>query len=277
MSRFSYFQRANYNAPTKNVLLVKNFVGIDVLNAQNNVSTQRGIYSLNYVWLDNVAQKRWAYDKIAFVKKTYFYPIDYDTNAPLSNAIENPNQFNGLWSFIADDGNRHYIAHIGHLLYEVRGIDTERPTFSPIFEVRGIKENCSYKFHNQHSFAAVGQKRLWFLGGERFVMLHYHLVGDTYYPMIEQVAYSDYAFVPTTTVAITTDDAITSGRTGMDYPNLMSKFRINTLLSGVERSEGENRNEYYEYTLDAPIVWQDETEDMFDMTIDIDSYGILGE
>lgn len=273
------FKPGGYTAPRKYTLLVENFIGLDLLNTQTNVSKNRGIYSVNYVWRDNKAQKRWSYDKIAYVPndRDIFYPIDFDTDEVANSAVINKNSFNGIWSFIAEDNERHYIAHIGYLLYEVFGIESDRPTFKPILVTRNGK-NASYKFDDYKSSAWAGQNRLWFLGGQRYMMIRYEKSNTVWKPVVEQVAYSDYAFVPTTTISITYKNASSSGRMGLDYPNLMSIYRRNLLLSGVGKTEDEsNATSFYEYTLDAPIVPRDEETDMANMTIDISLMGKVNE
>jgi len=277
MSRtYTHFNAGGYRAPKKYNKSIKGFVGVDYLNNATNVNDARGTLSNNYVWRGNNAQKRWAYDKIAYVPSEKFRPISEDTNLLTGEVIDNPNDFNGMWSFVADDGERHYIAHIGHLLYEVTGIASDRPNFTPIFENRDGKTNCSVSFEDYKSFAWPGQHRLWFLGGNRFYMIYY----ANGYPKYEQVAYSDYAFVPTTTIGITYKNAKAGVRHGLDYPNLMSAFRQNLLLSGVGKSEDDaNKTTFYEYTLDAPIVPREgkEADDMYGMTIEISATGTIKE
>lgn len=270
---FSNFR--GYSAPfksSKSTLRVLNFLGNDFSNVMTNVSTQRGIHSNNYMWIDGIAQKRFGYDVIAKVPSEYFYPIDYETNKEASEAIKNPNHVNAIWNFVGDDGKNHVIAHIGHLLYEIEGLSAF-PIITPIFETRGLKGNCSYKLKDYRSFATAGQKRLWICGGDKFLMLSYQKKGGSYYPVLEQVAFSDYAYVPTTSIAVTYNDSKVASRNGLDYPNLLSVYRQNLLLSGTGKVETTDSNQpFCEYVLDAPIVPRND-EDMFKMEIQISYSG----
>ena len=257
---------------SKRTLRVLNFLGNDFTNVMTNVNYQRGIHSRNYMWISGMAQKRYGYEVIARIGKEYFYPIDYETGEASETAKENPNRFNAIWNFVADDGENHAIAHIGHLLYEIKWIG-EFPTLVPIFETRGLKDNCSYELTDYRSFATAGQKRLWICGGEKFLMLSYKKKAGSWYPVLEQVANSDYAYVPTTSIAITYNDAKVASRSALDYPNLLSAFRQNLLLGGVGKSENTISNQpFFEYVLDAPIVPRNE-EDMFKMELQISYSG----
>lgn len=258
MSRKTTFKSNSIVNHTRKTLLIQSFIGSDLTNPQMQVSERRAIYSKNYMQRDGIVQKRFSYEQLGKPKERTFYELGFDGS--LGEAFTNPSRINGMWSLIAEDGETHVVAHIGYCLFEIKSIGSE-PTFEPIGGY-ATSEGKSYqhRFLNQRSYASVGQRKLWFLGGNKYVVIRFREGGIT----VEAVADSSVAFVPTTTIGVTYKDAITGTRTGLDYPNLLAKFRKNMLLSGVGKSQSATTT-WYEYTLDAPILFEDEGEDMAEM------------
>lgn len=261
MSRKSTFNSNSIVNHTRKTLLIPSFVGDDLTNPQTMTSERRAIYSNNYMYRDGYVQKRFAYEQIAKPETVRFYELDFDGKRE-STQYENPTRINGLWNFIAEDGKKHVVAHIGYLLFEVKSIKQD-----PYFELIGGYKTAdgktfSYKFLDRKSYAAIGQRKLWFLGGNQYVVIRF-LEGTG--ASVERVRDSSVSFIPTTTIGITYKDAITGTRNGLDYPNMMSKFRKNMLLSGVGKTK-ESETKWYEYTLDGPIMYEDEAKDMAQMS-----------
>lgn len=250
-------RRLNLNSstiinPERKTLLVRDFSGVDLTSPRNAVGDGKGIYSMNYVMRDGKARKRHGYEQIAKAPSDFVRLKRFDgTNDP-SSSLRNSPRINGMWHLIGEDGKEHTVAHIGRLLYEVKGISS-RPTFSLLGATSLSGATYCYWFLDQRSYATVGQNRLWFLGGNRYMVVRFLAGGAT----VEPVSDSSVTYIPTTTIGITYTDAITGKRSGLDYPNLMSKFRRNMLLSGVGKKE-KPTTQYYEYTLDAPIVCESE-------------------
>lgn len=269
MSRKSTFNSNGIVNHTRKTLLIPSFVGDDLTSPQTMVSERRAIYSNNYMYRDGYVQKRFAYVQIAKPEAIHFYELKMDGTEG-EKPCDNPTRINGMWNFIAEDGEKHVVAHIGFLLFEVKSIKND-----PYFELIGGYKTAegkiySYKFLDQRSYAAIGQKRLWFLGGNAYVVVRFEKGADK--PKITRVCDSDITFVPTTTIGITYKDAITGTRSGLDYPNMLSKFRKNMLLSGVGKMK-ESQTKWYEYTLDGPIVFKDENKDMAEMTEEVTKRG----
>lgn len=269
MSRKSTFNSNGIVNHTRKTLLIPSFVGDDLTSPQTMVSERRAIYSNNYMYRDGYVQKRFAYVQIAKPEAIHFYEMKMDGTVG-DTQYENPTRINGMWNFIAEDGEKHVVAHIGYLLFEVKSIKND-----PYFELIGGSKTDdgkikSYKFLDQRSYAAIGQKRLWFLGGNAYVVVRFEKGADK--PTITRVCDSDITFVPTTTIGITYKDAITGKRSGLDYPNMLSKFRKNMLLSGVGKTK-ESQTKWYEYTLDGPIVFENENKDMAEMTEEVTKRG----
>lgn len=261
MSRKTTFRSNSIVNHTRKTLLIESFVGSDLTSPQTQVSERRAIYSKNYMYRDGKVQKRFSYEQLRKPKSETFYELGFD--GTLGGSFENPVRMNGMWAFIAEDGETHVIAHIGYCLYEIKGITTENPTFAAIGGYSASDgRRYQHKFLNQRSYASVGQRKLWFLGGNRYVVVRFEEGASK--ASVEAVANSSLAFVPTTTIGITYKDAVTGTRTGLDYPNLMAKFRKNMLLSGVGKGTAATTT-WYEYTLDAPILYEDEGKDMAEM------------
>ena len=257
---------------TRKTLLIPSFTGSDLTSPQTQVSERRAMYSLNYMQREGSIQKRFAYEQLAKVPSLTFYERTFG-GEELNTAIRNPARINGMWSFIAEDGERHVVAHVGHVLYEIKDIG-KRPSFRLISGSKDIEGNThSFRFLDQKSYASVGQNRLWLLGGNKYVVVRFQKEGERESACtVEAVANSSLAFVPTTTIGITYKDAVTGTRSGLDYPNMLSKFRKNMLLSGVGKTE-QATSRFYEYTLDAPIAFEDEAKDMGEMRMTVSKRG----
>lgn len=264
MSRKSTFNSNSIVNHTRKTLLIQSFLGDDLTSPQTQVSERRAIYSKNYMYRDGYVQKRFAYEQIAKVPSLTFFERTYG-GEDLDEAIANPARINGMWNFIAEDGERHIVAHVGHVLYEIEDIGGN-PSFKLISGSKNIEGvTHSFKLLDQKSYASVGQNRLWVLGGNKYLVVRFQKEGERKSACtVEPVANSSLTFVPTTTIGIAYKDAITGTRSGLDYPNMLSKFRKNMLLSGVGKSEGAT-SKFYEYTLDAPIVFENEAKDMGEM------------
>ena len=269
MSRKSTFNSNGIVNHTRKTLLIPSFAGDDLTSPQTMVSERRAIYSNNYMYRDGYVQKRFAYVQIAKPEVIHFYEMKMDGTEG-EELYGNQTRINGMWNFIAEDGKKHVVAHIGYLLFEVKSIKQD-----PYFKLIGGYKTAegkiySYKFLDQRSYAAIGQKRLWFLGGNAYVVVRFDK--DTSKPTITRVCDSDITFVPTTTIGITYKDAITGKRSGLDYPNMLSKFRKNMLLSGVGKTK-DSQTKWYEYTLDGPIAFENENKDMAEMTEEVTKRG----
>lgn len=268
MSRKNTFNSNSLVNHTRKTLSIQSFVGSDLTNPQTLVNERRAIYSLNYMSRDGYVQKRPAYEQIARPKAVYFHELGFDGSIG-DETVENPTTVNGMWNFIAEDGERHVVAHIGYCLFEIKDLGGNA-SFELISGYKTSDKTVSYKFKDSKSFASIGQRKLWLLGGTKYVVIRFR---KDYGASVEAVANSSLAFVPTTTIGITYKDAVAGSRTGLDYPNLMSKFRKNMLLSGTGKASTAT-TKWYEYTLDGPIAFEDEDKDMAEMS---ETVSIRGE
>ena len=259
MPRRSTFRHYNLNQAKRQSLNITAFGGVDFSNQKLQVSSNRAIDLINFIYKDGVIQKRQGYTQKAVVPTISYiaYPyIGEPTTTILTN--ENNKRFNGVWHFLADDGLYHTIAHIGKLLFEIKNLNGKVVQFE-LLSTTGQSAGSDAQMHittyehlDQKSMAFVGNNKLWFLGGNKYMIIGFRK-GDSQL-IYEPVEESDLTFVPTTTTSITYKNAIVKGRFAFDYANNLTMWRKNTCLSGVGKDEEDpRRTKYFEYTLDAPI------------------------
>lgn len=248
--------------------------GLDKASRPFEGDPSRALDELNYVYDGGKIRKRSGHNHLLNVEPTRYYAVGFDgsVNPSLST---NGTRINGLWNFKAGDGKRHFIAHIGKLLYELSQ-DGEQWVATPIeadTQVAAYAESdfpkC-YEFEDYRSVAVVGGYSLYFFGGNKYMRLRYNPANEVTYRTFEPVEDGTGTYIPTTTISITYERARASGRAQLDEVNLLNRKRRNELLSGVGYPDGvENLPRYYEYVLDSPIVCKERVNDMalFRMTL----------
>lgn len=260
MARDSTYRHYNLNKQGRQTLNITQFGGVDFSSQRFNVASHRAIDLQNFLYKDGIIQKRGGYEELFDIKPISYLVKSFDSSEAQSTIVNvNPVNFNGIWSFVAEDNQKHIIAHIGNLLFEITNHDNESIDFIPLSnEIATFlgSDNLPYhryfRYEDYKSFAFVGSNRLWFLGGNKFMVIRF-LSDSTL--SIMPVEDSEQTFIPTTTISIAYKNAITSGRSGLDYANLLTMWRKNTLLSGIGKKESDyTRTLYYEYTLDAPLI-----------------------
>lgn len=252
------------NSATRYRAGVSRFGGIDLSPNRFLVSSDHAIAELNYVFDGSDVSKRKGYRQILAFPKVAYYALGFDKN-PMDQYTseeisalklpfrENGQKVNGIWDFVGEDGKSHVVAHVGKLLFV---IDAEDETASPLsLAPVATLEGSAYptwEFLDMRSMAFVGNRRLWFLGGNKFVVLRFPPDGSGVFP--QAVEDSPDTYVPTTSVSITYEGAKASGRTTLDPVNLMTRWRKNLLLSGVgKNSDATEGSKYFEYVLDGPL------------------------
>lgn len=271
MPRESTFRHYGVSGNNRQTLNITKFGGVDFSSQRFNVESHRAIDLQNFIYKDGIIQKREGYEELYDIKPISYLVKPFDNSSITSPTINiNGVKFNGFWSFIAEDGIKHIIAHIGNLLYEIKNYNQDHIDFEPLTNEDGLFQGSDslyypryYKYEDYKSFAFVGSNRLWFLGGNKFMVIRF--TGNSILS-IEAVENSDQTFIPTTTIGIAYKNAITSGRSGLDYANLLTMWRKNTLLSGIGKKESDyTRTLYFEYTLDAPLILPSTQQDIASM------------
>ena len=264
-STYSHYKLTQAKRQTLNV---NAFGGVDFSSQRLQVATHRAIDLLNFVYKDGVIQKRQGYTEVAVVPTKNYIAYPYDNGTITTTILTNTSKrFNGIWRFLAEDGEYHIIAHIGKVLFEIKDLDQPIVKFE-LLSSTGVSVGSdsnyyptTYEHLDQKSMAFVGNNRLWFLGGNKFMVIGFR-AGDSQL-IYEPVEESQYTFIPTTTTSITYKNSIVQGRSAFDYANNMTIWRQNTCLSGTGKSADDyRRTKYYEYTLDAPLKLKHTAEDV---------------
>lgn len=241
------YQPYSFDQSDRKTLTITNFGGVDLSSQKFNVSSARAIQSLNFVYRDGMIQKRFGYEQI--------YQLKGDST-----------NFNGIWSFKAEDGEQHIVAHIGSKLYEITNINNEN------IEFKAFRETCN-ELIDQKSFAFVSGNKLWVLGGIKYLCVRFASGNGVHLFKVEEML---EVFVPTTTSSITETYAnIDAKDTRKTYQpvNMLTKWRKNACITGIGRSETmKYTSKSYVYELDAPIIWENEN-DMKDFSITIETLG----
>lgn len=273
----SSFKFYDLDQATRKTLSVTKFGGVDLSTQRFLVADNHAIDEKNFIYKNGIIQKRNGWEDLFKVKAVSYLAKKFDgvdTNEVMTNGVN----FNGLWKFKAEDGEIHAIAHIGKLLFEINDISSSKIDFSPILYSEaselgndGLYYKRIYEFEDYKSSAFVGGNKLWFLGGNKFMCLRYLSDGSR---MFFPAADGDLTPIPVTTQSITYANSKSSGRASLDNVNLMSKWRKNKLITGTGKSDTEaNATEYFDFTLDSPIVCKDEIKDMADFSMTIEERG----
>ena len=244
----------NLTQAKRNTQSIASFGGVDFSSQKFNVASHRAIDIKNFIYKDGVVQKRNGYEQVFTVR-----PIKYVALGTTEEKT-NPCNINSIWRFKAEDNEYHIIAHIGCLLFEVKNIGTKDMSVEPLFEKIENSNYVVYEFENYKSQAFVGANRLWFLGGNKFMCLRFTEKGKEprLFPVKNHINDSDKAettFIPTTSIGVTYKNALTSATSGLDFPNKLTMWRENRLITGVGKEEDKNiETKYFEYTLDGRFM-----------------------
>lgn len=258
----SNFKPYNLSQAKRNVLSVNRFLGLDLTSPMFNIVDGRAIDLMNVIYKNERVEGRNGIEQILQVKYYQYVRMNFD--GKLDNLIyTNGTNINSIWSFVGEDNKQHIIAHIHKLLFEIKNIeDIDNIELAPI--TLGYKQNgydVCYEYEDIKSMAFVSGKKLWFLGGNKYMVIRTQENGVTALPVED----SDMCPIPTTTISITYQDSIVNGRASLDKVNLLTKWRKNRLLSGTGKQKEATTTRYFDYTLDAPIVSKNEEQLKLDM------------
>lgn len=282
MSKKSAFRHYSLSQAKRHQIDVKSFLGVDYSTQKFLIPDGHAIDLKNYIYKNGVMQKRNGVEQIILIKDFSYISARFDEpSTPLEYDIktnEHNKTINGMWQFEAEDGKVHIVAHIGKLMYEITDIDNEFIEAKPITlgtaTVNGELHYLVFEFEDYQSFAVVGGKKLWFLGGNKYMCLRF--VEET--PNVSEVRFfaledSDHTPIPVTTISITCKNSIVNKRQSLDNVNLLTMWRKNKLISGTEKQEDDKtRTVFYEYTLDAPLITKD-AKDMANISVTIEEQG----
>lgn len=277
MSKRSAFRPYPLGKISRQQIETKRFLGVDYSSQKFLVANGRAIDLKNFIFTGNVVEKRHGYEQLFLVDDFEYVPADFDnpSTALLNEAHTNEKNVNNIWAFEAEDGNVHMIAHIGKLLYEVKNLGNDNISVTPIYasnqlaDVGGVPYHLAFEYENYKSQAFVGGKKLWFLGGNKYMCIRYR----TSQVEVFAVENSDRTPIPVTTISITSNGSTVSQRLSLDKTNLMTEWRYNKLITGTPRNEEQKTQKtFYEYTLDAPLIPKTQ-RDMANITVVIEERG----
>lgn len=279
------FKPLSLSAKTRHITGITTFSGLDAMTQRFKVSEGRAIDMKNFIYKDGVIQKREGVEELFNMEKTRYIPYPFDGKIGILSEDDykvNETNFNGIWTVKGEDELTHIIAHIGKLLYEIKEIEKDSISIEPICVVEktithnGYIHVQAYEFENYKSSAFVGSNRLYFLGGNKYMCLKFQkdMNGNTIrtlYPIEDDID----TFIPTTTTSITYKNSLIAGRSNLDKVNLLTQWRKNEMISGTLKNEDDKtKTEYYDYTLDAPMIFKNEN-DMSDVLIILEEGGTI--
>lgn len=260
----SNFKPRTVNTANKKTYSINQFLGVDYSSQKFQIDNNRAIDILNYVYRDGVVQNRHGITQILHIEPTKYIKLNFDDTYDEDNEKYNDINFNSIWQFLGEDNKQHIIAHIGKLLYEIKNIDNEEKIeYIPLYVFKKGNIPVCYEFENYKSEAFVGGNKLWFLGGNKYMVIRFLESKGLY---IKPVENSDLVQIPTTTISITYVNSIVANRSSYDTVNLLTSWRKNKLLSGTGKNENaEKTTEFYKYVLDSPLISSSEEQLKKDM------------
>lgn len=237
-------------------LAIAKFLGVDFNPAQLQVADNHAVDMENIIFEDRVNQKRRGWEQLAKIEP-YHYHVVVDELGTIEERI-NTTSFNAFWEFEDTEGRRHYIAHIGKLLYEVTNIGQDA-TFldfhlEPLVETKVVGNNTYHlaiELEDYKSFAQTGYGRLFIFGGNKLLVLK---VKNGNFEL-KEVEDDEDTYIPVTTIGITEVDSAVSEQQNLDDVNLMTQWRRNKCVSGTYLDDGVSlrTTRFTDYQLDTSV------------------------
>lgn len=237
-------------------LAIAKFLGVDFNPAQLQVADNHAVDMENIIFEDRVNQKRRGWEQLAKIEP-YHYHVVVDELGTIEERI-NTTSFNAFWEFEDTEGRRHYIAHIGKLLYEVTNIGQDA-TFldfhlEPLVETKVVGNNTYHlaiELEDYKSFAQTGYGRLFIFGGNKLLVLK---VKNGNFEL-KEVEDDEDTYIPVTTIGITEVDSAVSEQQILDDVNLMTQWRRNKCVSGTYLDDGVSlrTTRFTDYQLDTSV------------------------
>ena len=255
MSRLSKFQPYSVNGANKKIHTVPKFLGVDYSPAQLQVASNRAVEMENIIFKDGFDQKRTGWEQVAQVKPYTYYEKTEDGEYKQKT---NSTNFNGLWFFTNDAGQKCCVAHIGKILYKAEKIGRNytflETKFTPItkLEIIGANSyNVAVELEDFKSSAFVGNNCLFIFGGNKL----YKVTNKENNYQVVAVEDDENTYIPVTTTGITYVDSSVDNRTPLDDVNLMTQYRVNKLVSGTYIDDGVTlrKTRFWDWQLDTNI------------------------
>lgn len=253
----------------KNALNIDKYLGLDYNLSQLNVADNHAVDMLNIIYKDKVNQKRHGWQQLFQMIPTTYYTQNSD--GTYSNQKSSPVNFNGIWAFLGQDNEIHVVAHIGYLLYTVKGLGKGKTFFDCEFTliakkhiVNGNTILVAKELNNIKSKAFASNKRLYILGGNKYYVL---TITENEIDLNE-VEDDSNTYIPTTTIGIVAQGSLGKGEsslsraTSLDDVNMMTQYRKNKLVTGtyIESDIEVKTTKFNDYELDTCVNGKKDTD-----------------
>lgn len=249
---------------TRYTQTVTTFGGLDLADHRLQAPVGKAIAEENYYFDGRFLRKRQGYEQIGEAPTFQYVAIPFSDN--LSGEVDTQAKYpdlprknagkvvHGLWEFTDTYGKSHGIAHIGTLLYTLESDGAGGVDIYPI-GVPSSTEDATYacwEYVDKPCQAYASNGILWFLGGTKYVAIKGTAEGRI---DVEPVEDSELAYIPTTTISVGYANAKASKPETLDAVNLLTRWRKNTLLSGVGKDESATvSTDWFVYTLDSALI-----------------------
>ena len=268
INTYSHFSLSN-QTKKKNVLNIDTFLGLDYNLSQLNVADNHAVDMLNIIYKDKLNQKRHGWQQLFQMIETTYYT--QNENGTYSSQKSNTVHFNGIWTFTGEDGVERTVAHIGKLLYLIKGIGKGKTFYNCKFVMiaedrlnNGSLIKVTSELEDIKSKAFYGNRRLYILGGNKY----YVLTTKNSQVKLSEVEDNENTYIPTTTVGIVAKESLNEGEsslsraTSLDDVNLMTQYRKNKLVTGtyIEKSNEVKSTRFSDYELDSCVNPKKDTD-----------------
>ena len=199
-------------------------MGVDYSSSMLNIQDNHAYDIKNFLKENGTLQKRKPYEQVGI------------------------GGLNGIWE-CNYNGQKYIIAHKGNNIYLVNDIDRyERLASNYIPLTENGKE--TFGISDETSWGVFTNDRLYILCGE-YLVVKFNENGS---PTVHKVFEDEETYIPTTTIGITSSSSVGISRETLDNPNLLTRYRYNSLNTVGITNEGgyfdldANTNDYTSIT-----------------------------
>ena len=204
-STFSHY-KLEKNSNSRRTFNIDKFAGVEYSRSQLEVQDYHATDIKNIIYRDGVNQKRSGYEQIT---------------SPLGTV-------NGIFHYVGQDKVKYLLLHIDNHLYKLENVSSgsnyENATYTKLVD-NGLANHKSQAFESEN--------RLYIIDGTKFRLF---TINASHVASIENVEDSELTYIPTTTVGIPCYKSDYTTLASFEDPNIITKMRINTLISDSNTS-----------------------------------------
>lgn len=208
-------------------VVLDGFLGVDVSNSEYEISSKRATEINNLINIAGINHKRKG-----FVERMQF-----------------TDKINGIYNLNVN-GREIYIVHAGNSLYECSiGIN------SITSKIVKLKLPIGCNITDEASWGIVDNSKLYLLCGD-YLMYKPKQKESEDSQIVKLFNNKDYTYIPTTTISIDAEGVEEKERSDFEKPNLLTKWRINTMqgVSNLAEDIPDNRIYYLDSSIDNEKV-----------------------